>query len=193
MSAELNRRFLALALMLILSHHRAHGWRSFKIVFGRFEYEANAKLMDVKIELQNNSKSSLNVVVNTLEILDNVEVASRVSLETEPGNYTNLISRNVNFCKMLMERNVDPLARSIYQDMQRYGKFFKECPIQKGTYSLHDYVLDEELLPSFLPETNFKTSIRLFKPNSEQIFKGLFYGRIDKSKGFNNLKMFSMG
>lgn len=167
--------------------------RSFKIVFVRFDYEFNAKLVDVKIELQNSSKSALTVVVNTLETINGVDVTGSVFLETEPGNYTSFISRTVDLCKMLKDRNVDPLSRSIYQDLQRYGKLFKECPIQKGTYTLQDYVVDEELLPSFLPETNFKFSLRLSKPKNQMIFKGSFYGRIDKSKGFNNLKLFSMG
>ncbi|XP_017954933.2 uncharacterized protein LOC108650329 [Drosophila navojoa] len=177
----------------MLSHPVAHGWRSFKIVFVRFDYEVNAKLVDVKIELQNSSKSALTVVVNTLETINDVDVTGSVFLETEPGNYTSLISRTVDLCKMLKDRNVDPLSRSIYQDMQRYGKLFKECPIQRGTYTLQDYVVDEELLPSFLPEANFKFSLRLSKPKNQMIFKGSFYGRIDKSKGFNNLKLFSMG
>lgn len=159
----------------------------------RFDYEANAKLVDVKMELQNSSKSAITVVVNILETINDVDVTGSVFLETEPGNYTSLISRTVNLCKMLKDRNADPLTRSFYQDMQRYGKLFKECPIQKGTYTLQDYVVDEELLPSFLPETNFKLNLRLSKPKNQLIFKGSFYGRIDKSKGFNNLKLFSMG
>lgn len=159
----------------------------------RFDYEANPRLVDVKIQLQNNSESSLNIVINTLEILDDIELSASVALETQPGNFTNLISKTLNFCRMLKERDAEPLARAIYQDIMRHGKWFKECPIQKDTYTLQDYAVDEELLPSYLPETNFKLKLRLTQQKGVQIFKGMLFGRIDKSKGFNNLKMFSMG
>ncbi|XP_030571422.1 uncharacterized protein LOC115770325 [Drosophila novamexicana] len=193
MRAQLYQFFYVLTIVLLTCFPVALGWRSFKIVFMRFDYEANPRLVDVKIQLQNNSESSLNIVVNTLEILDDIELSASVALETQPGNFTNLISKTLNFCKMLKERDAEPLARAIYQDIMRHGKWFKECPIQKDTYTLQDYAVDEELLPSYLPETNFKLKLRLTQQKGVQIFKGMLFGRIDKSKGFNNLKMFSMG
>ncbi|KAM8707944.1 hypothetical protein ACLKA7_014985 [Drosophila subpalustris] len=186
--------FYVLGLVLLLRCPTTLAWRSFKVIFTEFEYEANAKLVDAKIQVQNNSElSSLNVVINVLENLNDVDMTGSMALQTDQANYTNLLTRTLNFCKMLKDRSADPLTRLIYQDLLKHGKWFKECPIQKGIYSLHDYRLDEELLPSFLPETNFKISMRLTKPKSEQIFQGVLFGRIDKSKGFNNLKMFSLG
>lgn len=150
--------------------------------------------MDIKIDIKNSSEGALNIVVEILEVLNDVDLTASIALETDTGNYTNLLSRSINFCKLLKERNSDPLSHMIYQDLMRHGNMMKECPIQKGTYTLQDYRVDEELLPRFLPETNFKFSLRLAKPNKgDQIFKGMLYGRVDKSKGFNNLKMFSMG
>lgn len=150
-------------------------------------------MVDVKIDIKNSSDGALNIVTEILEVLNDVELTASIALETDQGNYTNLLTRSMNFCKMLKERNADPLSRMIYQDLLRHGNMMKECPIEKGTYKLEDYRVDEELLPSYLPETNFKFSVRLTKPKGDQIFKGMLYGRVDKSKGFNNLKMFSMG
>lgn len=167
--------------------------RSFRIVFTRFDYEANEKFVGVKVDIKNTSENALNIVIDMLETLEDVELTASIALETDSGNYTNLLTRSINFCKMLKDRNADPLSRMIYQDLSKHGKMFKECPIQKGTYTLEDYRVDEELLPSYLPETNFKFTIRLTKPKGDQIFKGVLFGRVDKLKGFNNLKMFSMG
>lgn len=150
-------------------------------------------MVDVKIDIKNSSDGALNIVTEILEVLNDVELTASIALETDQGNYTNLLTRSMNFCKMLKERNADPLSRMIYQDLLRHGNMMKECPIERGTYKLEDYRVDEELLPSYLPETNFKFSVRLTKPKGDQIFKGMLYGRVDKSKGFNNLKMFSMG
>ncbi|EDV97195.1 uncharacterized protein LOC6556667 [Drosophila grimshawi] len=179
--------------MLLLSCPKTLGWRSFKIDFTRFDFEANSKLVDVKVHSINTTGSGLSLVLNTIEIIDDVDLSASIALETNTGNYTNLLSKTFNFCKMIRERNSEPLMRSIYQDMMRYGKWFTECPVKKGTYTLQNYRVDEELLPSFLPETNFKSSFRFSGPKNEQILKGILYGRVDKSKGFNNLKMFSMG
>ncbi|XP_034475899.1 uncharacterized protein LOC117782911 [Drosophila innubila] len=194
MRAVLFPSYYILVLVLYSRCPHTSAWRSFKIILKQFDYEANAKLVDVKILVQNNSESSsLSVTINVLETLNDVDMTAGIALQTEQANFTNLLTKNLNFCKMLKERNGDPLIRLIYQDLLKHGKWFKECPIQKGIYSLQDYRVDEELLPSFLAETNFKFSIRLNKPKGEQIFQGVIFGRIDKSKGFNNLKMFSLG
>jgi len=165
--------------------------RSFKIIYTGFNFEANAKLAEVKAEIKNNS--TLNVEINVLESVDDVDLSGSLALQTEQGNYTNFMTKNVNFCKMVKDPNVDPMMSLMYRDMLKQGKFFKKCPVQKGIYTLEDYHVDEEILPSFLPETNFRMTMRLGKPKGEKIFQGVLFGRIDKSKGFNNLKMFSLG
>ncbi|KAH8261325.1 hypothetical protein KR044_007174, partial [Drosophila immigrans] len=168
--------------------------RSFKIIFTDFEFESNAKLMDVKIQVENNSESSsLNTDIDVLEPLDDVELSIRIGLQSEWGNYTNVLSHKTNFCKVLKDRLAEPLIRLVYQDMLRFGQLFKECPLPKGKYTLQGYHIDEELLPSFLPETNFQLGLQLTGSQGQQIFDGTLAGRIDKSKGFNNLKMFSLG
>ncbi|KAH8370701.1 hypothetical protein KR093_004718 [Drosophila rubida] len=168
--------------------------RSFKIIFTRFDFDSNGKFVDVKLQVENNGESSsLNTVINVLEPLDDVELSISIGLQGELGNYTNVVRKSTNFCKFLKDRSAEPLTRLIYQDMLRFGKLFKECPLPKGTYTLQGYHIDEELLPSFLPETNFQLGLRLAQSQGEQILQGTLWGRIDKSKGFNNLKMFSLG
>ncbi|XP_030385954.1 uncharacterized protein LOC115632838 [Scaptodrosophila lebanonensis] len=183
----------ALILGLLVGLPSSLAWRSFKIIFTRFDYEANANYLDVKIQIQNDSETSLNIVANTYENVDDVYLTAAVAIENDEGNLSELLNRTVNLCKMLKQRNAEPLIRIIYEDLLNHGNIFKECPIQKGSYSVHEYRLDEELLPSYLPETDFVVSIRLKTSKNVMLFSGKLYGRIDKSKGFNNLKMFSLG
>ncbi|XP_062132629.1 uncharacterized protein LOC133843205 [Drosophila sulfurigaster albostrigata] len=183
-----------LLLGILLRSSSSSAWRSFKVVFTRFEFEPNAKFLDVRLEVENDDENSaLNAVINVLQPLDDVELSISIGLQGELGNYTNIVSRSTNFCKMLKDRSAEPLTRIIYQDMLRFGKLFKECPLPKGTYTLRGYHIDEELLPSFLPETNFQFGLQLTQAKGQEIFHGTLHGRIDKSKGFNNLKMFSLG
>lgn len=57
--------------------------------------------------------------------------------------------------------------------------------------------MDEELLPAYLPETDFYGRIHVFTNNSELTVDNMWditlIGRIDTSKGFDNLKLFSQG
>lgn len=56
--------------------------------------------------------------------------------------------------------------------------------------------MDEELLPPYLPETDFMGRIKIFTNTTlpeTNIFDITLTGRIDKSKGFDNLRLFTMG
>lgn len=56
--------------------------------------------------------------------------------------------------------------------------------------------MDEELLPAYLPETDFFARIHVFTNNSgsrADIWDIKLIGRIDTSKGMDNLKLFSQG
>uniref|UniRef100_A0A1I8PTF6 Uncharacterized protein n=2 Tax=Stomoxys calcitrans TaxID=35570 RepID=A0A1I8PTF6_STOCA len=157
--------------------------------------------MDAKIQVQNaTSNTGLNVVFNVLEDIDDISLSYSLAIEGEqPNNYTTMLSQKVEFCKFLQQRSIDGGLHKIYEDILKQGTFIKTCPIKKGSiYSMNDYHVDEELLPQYVPETNFYVDIQMDKGaigggSVVLLMKGRLQGKIDKSKGFNNLKMFSMG
>lgn len=56
--------------------------------------------------------------------------------------------------------------------------------------------MDEELLPPYLPETGFLATLRVFTNRTGDeitIWDIKINGRIDKSKGFDNLRLFTQG
>ncbi|BFF96823.1 uncharacterized protein DMAD_05372 [Drosophila madeirensis] len=181
-------------LLLLVLCPMTGAWRSFKVILTSIEFEANAKIADLNVQLHNDSGDSrVSVDVTTHVDLPDVQLSINVGLETDKGSFSPLINRTVNFCKMMKQRSTDPLMRVMYDDLLKHGNIFKECPIRSGTYSLHNYKVDEEMLPSFLPEANFMFVLLILKPKNEMISRTTIYGRIDKSKGFDNLKRFSLG
>ncbi|XP_020713346.1 uncharacterized protein LOC101460118 [Ceratitis capitata] len=180
--------------VLVASAPIAWGWRSFNVIFTSFPYQYNTDLVDVKIQIKNNTDDTcLAVVFQLNEELDDVYLKYAISLEMEQANYTTVVNRSVNFCKFLKQHSMDPLLRIIYEDILKQDNFIKRCPITKGSYTLREYHIDEEMLPSYVPEASFLAEIKLTMSNGQQLFDGKLYGTIDKSKGFNNLKMFSLG
>ncbi|XP_067645143.1 uncharacterized protein [Eurosta solidaginis] len=169
--------------------------RSFKIIFTSFPYQKSPELMDITVQIVNNTVGGtyLTIVTQVNEDLDDVHFTYAVALETNVGNYTTLVNRTVNWCKFLKQRSIDPVLRVIYEDIQKHGNLFKNCPMKKGIYMVREYQVDEEMLPNHLPEANFFVYINFAKTKEQMIFDGKLYGKIDKSKGFNNLKMFSLG
>lgn len=131
--------------------------------------------------------------MNFLNEVDDVSFRYAIALEANEGNYTALVNRSVNLCKFLKQRSSEPILKLLYEDLIKQSNFIKTCPIKKGTYDIHDYRIDEEMLPSYVPETNFFVPLQMDLANGVNLFKGTLHGRIDKSKGFNNLKMFSLG
>ncbi|EDV41369.1 uncharacterized protein Dana_GF23456 [Drosophila ananassae] len=194
MREVLTRSVCGMCLMLVIFVPLSGAWRSFKVILTSVDFEVNDKFVDVKAKLQNDTgDAKLTLDIMVLEDIDDVEMAIDVALETEKGNYSTLITRSINFCKLMKQRNTDPLMRLIYDDLLKHGSFFKECPIRRGPFSLTGYKVDEEALPSFLPESKFRFGLHILKPKKETIVRGTIFGRVDKSKGFDNLKRFSLG
>lgn len=66
----------------------------------------------------------------------------------------------------------------------------------KDIYYLQDYHVNEELLPSYLPETTFNLTSVLYLNDSgieHRILSGKIEGKIDKTEGLYNMKIFAMG
>ncbi|KAH8360436.1 uncharacterized protein LOC110190199 [Drosophila serrata] len=188
------RSCCALGIVLAVLIPMTGAWRSFKVILTDIDFEANDKIVNLTVDLQNDAgDSKLSVDIKVFEDIEDVQLTVDVGLETDKGNYSTLINRTLNFCKLLKLRNSDPLLRGIYEDLLKHGNLFKECPIRRGTFSLSHYKVDEELLPSFLPEAKFRFGLLITRSKNERILRAVVYGRIDKSKGFDNLKRFSMG
>ncbi|XP_055856210.1 uncharacterized protein LOC129919376 [Episyrphus balteatus] len=184
----------AILFGLVLFVGLVFGWRSFKVVFTSFPFEANKDKVEVKLEIRNDTgETTINCHFNVIEQLDDLYLTYAISLDNGEGNYTTLINRSTNFCKFLTTKASEPILKVIYDDLLKHGNFFKACPLKKGIYYLHDYRIDEEMLPSYVPETTLAVDIVFTLPSKEQLFKGKLLGKIDKSKGFNNLKIFSLG
>lgn len=167
--------------------------RSFKLVFDKYESETDKDFAEVKAEILNTTgETVINVHINVIKDLDDLQLNVNLLMEETTDNFVSLLNRTVNFCKFLKTKSIDPVLRIIYDDLSRHGYFFKECPIKKGIYYIHDYRLDEEMLPSYIPEARFIFSLELWKKTA-LVHRGNLYGRVDKSKGFNNFKIFSMG
>ncbi|XP_033158891.1 uncharacterized protein LOC117140212 [Drosophila mauritiana] len=194
MRKEVTRSCCAVALILVALMPLTGAWRSFKVILTSIDFEANDKFVDLKVDLQNDSgESSLSIDIKTHQDIEDVQLVVDFGLETDKGNYSTLINRTLNFCKLMKQRNSDPLVRAIYEDLLKHGTLFKECPIRRGTYSLTNYNVDEEMLPSFLPEAKFRIGMMISTSKGGMIVRSTTFGRIDKSKGFDNLKRFSLG
>ncbi|KAH8246323.1 hypothetical protein KR032_005819 [Drosophila birchii] len=188
------RSCCALGFVLVVLIPMTGAWRSFKVILTHVDFEVNDKILNLTVDLQNDTgDSKLTVDITVFEDIEDVQLAVDVGLETDKGNFSTLINRTLNFCKLMKQRNSDPLLRGIYDDLLKHGNLFKECPIRKGTFGLSNYKVDEEMLPSFLPEAKFRFGLQITRPKNERIVRAFVYGRIDKSKGFDNLKRFSMG
>ncbi|XP_028893937.1 uncharacterized protein LOC105210636 [Zeugodacus cucurbitae] len=194
-NAPLSCNFLQIVvIVVVVCTPIAWGWRSFKVIFTSFPYTYNSDVLDAKVQIQNSTSDTyLSVVLQVNEDLDDVYLKYAIALELEEGNYTTLVNRSVNFCKFLKQHSMDPILRIIYEDMLKQGNFIKKCPIAKGQYTVREYRIDEEMLPSYVPEASFFAEMKMTKSNGQELFDGKLYGKIDKSKGFNNLKMFSLG
>lgn len=158
------------------------------------EYTANKDFVELNLEIQNNTgDTTLNAHINVLNQIDDINLKFDVLMENPEGNFTSVLARSVHFCKFLKNHSIDPILKVIYEHIAQFGNFMKNCPIKKGIYFIHDYRIDEEMLPTYVPEANFNILLEMFFTNNVKLATVKVHGFVDKSKGFNNLKMFSLG
>lgn len=117
--------------------------------------------------------------------------------DTDAEESVEIFNKTMNLCQIMASKKIDPLIRVIYSEISRNGTMFNSCPIQKRRYYLQNFRIDEENLPSYLPETDFLVEIHLFsEPKSGRsinFWKFILNGRIDKSKSLDDFKIFTMG
>lgn len=58
-----------------------------------------------------------------------------------------------------MKESDHPLVALVYQEMLRYGNLTTACPVKKGLYYLHNFMIMESDLPTVLPKGRFKVEI----------------------------------
>ncbi|XP_055376214.1 uncharacterized protein LOC129608610, partial [Condylostylus longicornis] len=163
--------------------------RSFRIIFTSSEAKFDKDLLEVKIDIRNNSneESVLNAKLNILQQLDDLEISYGLAMQLQTQNYTTTISRSLHLCNFFKDHSLDPFLRFIYEGLVTHGNLMKSCPIQKGVYFVREYKIDEELFPSYVPETNFLATLGISKrkkTNSVQILLIKVNVKIDKSKGY---------
>ncbi|XP_017491119.1 PREDICTED: uncharacterized protein LOC108379282 isoform X1 [Rhagoletis zephyria] len=172
----------------------ALGWRTFEVIFDSFPYHFHSEILNGKLEIQNKTGDTyLDIALEVHEDLDNIYLQYAIALDLGESNNTTLVNRTINYCKFLKQHSMEPLLRIIYEDLLKQGNFIKRCPVKKGNYTVRGYRIDEETLPSYVPEAKFLADFKLLHTNGQVLFEGQLHGKIDKSKGFNNFKSFSLG
>lgn len=67
----------------------------------------------------------------------------------------------------------------------------------QGSYYIHDLKIDPDLAPDYLPEATFLAMAHIYLNDTMGVQKSIvkihLTGKIDKSQGLDNIKVFSMG
>lgn len=117
--------------------------------------------------------------------------------DTETEEAVEIFNKTLSLCQVLASKKVDPILRVLFAEIAKNGTMFTSCPIQKKRYYLQHFRIDEEYLPSYLPETDFLVEMRVFSDakagKSINYWHLIINGRIDKSKALDDFKIFTMG
>lgn len=154
----------------------------------------------------------------TLQIYAYIRFDSLSDLDSDNITSIEVINKTANLCQLLAaKKTMAPIVRLSLKEFAKFGTFFTECPIRKvcqtsrinlkfgmtdkiyfeqAHYYLQHFKMDEELLPAYLPETDFVARVHVFTNSSASradIWDITLIGRIDSSKGMDNLKVFTQG
>lgn len=122
---------------------------------------------------------------------------SMLDPDTDTEEPVEIFNKTLNLCQVMVSKKIAPILRVLITEIAKSGTMFTACPIEKKHYYLQNFRIDEENLPSYLPETDFLVEIYVFSDQksgkSVKYFSIILNGRIDKSKSLDDFKLFTMG
>ncbi|CAO1424382.1 unnamed protein product [Diamesa serratosioi] len=137
-------------------------WNDYKLTFEHSDLEFDGELIDMGLTItKKNEKSVINF---QSELFDNMEdniVMHVAHYEKEKGEYQLLLNSTLEVCTLLSKTKTHPIIRLIMRELLKSSNFPTACPVKKGRYYMKDFILNESLMPPFLPEGIFKCYIQL--------------------------------
>lgn len=120
---------------------------------------------------------------------------STTRCEKNHGTDRSFVSQWVRQIRHILHRVPDSKGLSNFLSQSQIAN---DCWIyfEQAHYYLQHFKMDEELLPAYLPETDFFARVHVFTNSSASkadIWDITLIGRIDSSKGLDNLKLFTQG
>lgn len=114
-------------------------------------------------------------------------------MENSDGQYKHLVNASINTCNILSRVKSHPILKLIIKELLKTSNLPMACPFKKGIYYMKDFVLNEDLLPPFIPMGNFMSIIgvsRLVNGEEMMIMKVRLVVDIDYAKDRRAVKLF---
>ncbi|KAL7015982.1 hypothetical protein ACKWTF_016755 [Chironomus riparius] len=143
----------------------ALSWGGYKINFEHHDLEFDENIINVDISMKR--KNEQTVVNVRSELLENIEDELYAQFSTyekdSDGVYKHLVNATLNACNILARVKSHPILRLIIKELLKSSNFPMACPIKRGLYYMKDFVLNEDMLPPFIPLGSFMSIIRIIR------------------------------
>jgi hypothetical protein len=124
------------------------------------EYDEDLVNIDLQMK-KHDDKTIVNVKAELYEDIDEQIIVHVSHYEKIKNEYDHLMNTSMNICNIMSRVKTNPILRIIMKELMKSSNFPTACPIKKGVYYMKDFMLNDELLPPFLPEGKFMSNARL--------------------------------
>ncbi|XP_070509013.1 uncharacterized protein [Chironomus tepperi] len=172
----------------------AFSWGGYKINFEHHDLEFDESIVNVDISMKRkNDQTVINVRGELLENIEDDIYAQFSTYEKDSeGIYKHLVNASINSCNILARVKSHPILRLIVKELLKSSNFPMACPIKRGLYYMKDFILNEDILPPFIPLGSFMSIVRIIRmvdnvPNtivSVRIMTEIDYPKERKSRFF---------
>ncbi|CRL08229.1 CLUMA_CG021127, isoform A [Clunio marinus] len=205
-------KFVILTLTIFFGNTLS--WGGYKINFEYSDLEYDENLFNMEVQMKRaDDKTVVNVRAEQFEDIQDPIFIHVAHFEKVNNEYNHLINTSLNACNFMSRAKSHPIVRLVMKELLRSSNFPTSCPIKKarfksyeeililamyylifqGIYYMKDFILNDDLLPPFLPLGNFMSIIRATRSiddNEMALVRMIMYVNIDYPKEKKGLKFF---
>lgn len=166
----------------------------YKINFSHNGLEFDESLVNLDVKMKGiDERTVVNVKSEVFDDIDDPIVVHISDYEWINNEFQHLANVSLNVCNVMTRVKAHPILKIVLQELLKASNIPTSCPIKRGPYYMKDFILNEDLLPPFLPLGKFMGRIRVVRMVNEDevpLVKMNVVIEIDNAKERKSFKLF---
>lgn len=118
--------------------------------------------MNLQIQLtKREGKMVVNIRGEVFEDVNDPLIVHVAHYEKVKGEYLHHANASVSACNVMGRFKNHPILKFILSQLMKSSNIPFGCPIKKGVYFIKDFMLNDDLLPPFIPTGSFMSLARI--------------------------------
>lgn len=127
-------------------------------------------LLRLQIQLKKrDEKMVINIRAEIFKDVQDEIIVHAAHYERVEDKWMHLANVSASVCNLMSRQKANPIVKMIMKEILKNSNIPSGCPIKKGMYYLKDFMINDDLLPPFLPTGKFMSLVKINRLTAEGI------------------------